>query len=87
LRVEALQRVDAKPLRRRHGGIFQHSLERRSKNSGRQAGWRKYEGEGTRQPENFEGQVSNKLENRVASPKKLKNPNTSVTVVRTMEDD
>ncbi len=28
LRVEALQRVDAKPLRRRHGGIFQHSLNR-----------------------------------------------------------
>jgi hypothetical protein len=25
LRGEALQRVDAKPLRRRHGGIFQHS--------------------------------------------------------------
>jgi hypothetical protein len=25
LRVEALQRVDVKPLRRRHGGIFQHA--------------------------------------------------------------
>ena len=32
-------------------------------------------------------QASNKLESKVASPKKLKNPTTSVTVVNTIEED
>ena len=31
--------------------------------------------------------TSNKLERRVAKPKKLKNPTTSVTVVKTIEED
>jgi len=38
-------------------------------------------------PNPINGQVSNKLESKVASPKKLKNPTTSVTVVSTMDED
>lgn len=48
-------------------------------------GWSGHEEDPVHKPIN--DQVSNKLESKVASPKKLKNPTTSVTVVNTMEED
>ncbi len=48
-------------------------------------GWSRHEEDTAHKPINDQG--SNKLESKVASPKKLKNPTTSVTVVNTMEED